>query len=112
MVDGSSATGAITGVIRDSVIAGTSNGSGISALANASSALPTTVSLDHTHVAGNVVGITSANGAAVILNNTTVQTNGTGLSTNTGGAIFSYGNNPINGNQPNGSAAPVGIGLH
>jgi hypothetical protein len=49
----------------------------------------------------------------MILNNSTVQVNGTGLSANTGGAIFSYGNNLINGNQPGGvSTAPILIGLH
>jgi hypothetical protein len=107
MVDGSH--GNITGVIRDSQITGSINGSGVVAYSNATAV---TVSLDHTHVAGNNTGVTSSNGAAVILNNSTIQTNGRGLSTNFGGAIFSYGNNPINGNQPNGSAAPTVIGLH
>jgi hypothetical protein len=55
-------------------------------------------------VAGNGTGVVSVNGAAVILNNSTVQTNGTGLNATSGGAIFSYGNNPINGNQPGGRA--------
>jgi hypothetical protein len=102
-------TAAVTGVIRDSVVTGSTN-SGI--FANAFNA-PLTVSLDHTHVAGNGTGVTSTNGAAVILNNSTVQTNSTGLNANNGGAIFSYGNNPINGNQPGGiGTAPIVIGLH
>jgi hypothetical protein len=90
------------------VVTGSSN-SGVFAQAVGGSEV--TVSLDHTQ-AGNVVGITSANGAAVILNNSTVQANNTGLVANNGGAIFSYGNNAINGNQPNGSDAPTVIGLH
>jgi hypothetical protein len=108
-VNGQSTTGAVTGVIRDSVVTGSAH-NGIFVISNSSN--PVTVSLDHTHVAGNSIGITSANGAAVILNNTTVQTNGTGLAVSNGGVIFSYGNNPINGNQPNGSTTPILIGLH
>jgi hypothetical protein len=101
-------TGTVTGVIRDSVVTG-STFEGI--LANALAA-PVTVSLDHTQVAANGTGVFSA-GAAVILNNSTVQTNGTGLNANSGGAIFSYGNNAINGNQPGGiGTAPIVIGLH
>jgi hypothetical protein len=82
-VDGTSATGDITGVIRDSLITGSTNGDGIRALANAAEPPPggikpmVTVSLDHTDVAGNLTGVTSAvTGAAVILNNSTIQTNG------------------------------------
>jgi hypothetical protein len=100
-------TGPVTGVIRDSVITGSTDG--IIATTGGSAV---TVSLDHTHVANNGTGVTSLNGAAVILNNSTIQTNGTGLSAQNGGAIFSYGNNAINGNQPNGSATPTVIGLH
>jgi hypothetical protein len=111
LVQAASATGAVTGRIRDSVITGTAN-SGINAVTGGINNSPITVSLDHADVVGNGIGITSANGAAVILNNSTIQTNGTGLSAQNGGAIFSYGNNPINGNQPNGSAAPTLIGLH
>jgi hypothetical protein len=36
-----------------------------------------------------------------------------GNAAESGGAIFSYGNNPINGNQPGGiGTAPIVIGLH
>lgn len=95
--------------VSSRAVAGTAN-SGVAAVTTVNKS-PVTVSLDHTHVAGNGVGILSANGAAVILNNTTVQTNGTGLAASNGGAMFSYGNNPINGNQPDGTA-PTVIGLH
>jgi hypothetical protein len=109
---GVNGTGTITGVIRDSVITGSTGSPGIAASTSVSNS-PITVSLDHTHVTNNATGVVSQGGAAVILNNSTVQTNGTGLVTNNGGAIFSYGNNPINGNQPNGiGAAPILIGLH
>jgi hypothetical protein len=104
-VNGQSTTGAVTGVIRDSVISGSAH-SGIVAVAS-------TVSLDHTHVANNDIGVNSSNGAAVILNNSTVQVNNTGFSAGGGGAIFSYGNNAINGNQPGGiGTAPIVIGFH
>jgi hypothetical protein len=111
VITGVSGTGAITGVIRDSVIIGSTGSPGILASTSVNNS-PITVSLDHTHVANNATGVVSQGGAAVILNNSTIQTNGTGLVTNNGGAIFSYGNNAINGNQPNGSAAPTVIGLH
>jgi hypothetical protein len=110
LVEGDSSTGAITGVVRDSVLTG-SPAYGILADSTINTS-PVTVSLDHTVVGNNGTGVISAGGAAVILNNSTVQVNNTGLFTNTGGAIFSYGNSAINGNQPNGSAAPILIGLH
>jgi hypothetical protein len=104
----SSNGGTLTGTVRDSVVTGFGN-AGI--LADAAGG-PVTVSLDHTHVTNNLFGVASLAGAAVILNNSTIQVNNTGLSTSNGGAIFSYGNNAINGNQPNGSATPILIGLH
>jgi hypothetical protein len=101
-------TGAVTGIIRDSVVTGNPP-YGIDVT---TAGAPVTVSLDHTHVSGNGFGII-ADGAAVILNNSTVQENNTGLSANANGAIFSYGNNAINGNQPGGTGtAPISIGLH
>jgi hypothetical protein len=98
--------GASVTVDNSSVV---SNGIGVAADGSIASV---TVSLDRARVTGNGTGVVSSNGAAVILNNSTIQTNNTGLSTSSGGAIFSYGNNAINGNQPNGSAAPTVIGLH
>jgi hypothetical protein len=108
LADGTGSAGPITVVIRDSVV---TNGSiGISANTATS---PVTVSLDHSHVSNNTIVGIQAIGAAVILNNSTVQTNNTGLAASGGGAIFSYGNNPINGNQPGGiGTAPIVIGLH
>jgi hypothetical protein len=109
-VNGTSGTGVITGVIRDSVITGNPTGIIAETGVNASSVA---VSLDHTHVANNGTGVSSQGGAAVILNNSTIQTNGTGLNASGGGAIFSYGNNAINGNQPGGiGTAPIAIGFH
>ena len=103
-----SGSAAVTGVIRDGVV----TGNGDFGIFVSSGGPNVTVSLDHTHVAGNNTGIAAFNGVAVILNNSTIQTNGTGLFAQTGAAIFSYGNNAINGNQPNGSATPIVIGLH
>jgi hypothetical protein len=86
------------------------NGFGVEADASIGSV---TVSLDRARVTGNVVGVVSMNGAAMILNNSTIQANQQGLFALSGGAIFSYGNNAINGNQPNGNGtAPIVIGLH
>jgi hypothetical protein len=108
-VNGQSTTGAVTGVIRDSVISGSAHSGIVAVSANS----PVTVSLDHTHVANNVTGIVSSTNSVVILNNSTVQENNTGLSAGGGGAIFSYGNNAINGNQPGGiGTTPIAIGFH
>jgi hypothetical protein len=108
-VNGQSAAGAVTGVIRDSVITGSAHSGIVAVSANS----PVTVSLDHTHVANNDTGIVSSTNCVVILNNSTVQTNNTGLSAGGGGAIFSYGNNAINGNQPGGiGTTPIAIGFH
>jgi hypothetical protein len=102
------ATGAVTGLIRDSVVTGNPP-YGIDVATNLGT--PITVSLDHTEVTGNGFGII-ASGSAVILNNSTIQQNSTGLSASANGAIFSYGNNAINGNQPGGTGtAPISIGL-
>jgi hypothetical protein len=100
--------GALTSVSIDhSVIA--SNLTGVSADGRFA---PVTVSLDHTRVTGNAVGVASLNGAAVILNNSVIQANNTAFNTQQSGAIFSYGNNAINGNQPGGiGSAPISIGL-
>jgi hypothetical protein len=103
------ATGAVTGVIRDSVVTGNPP-YGIDVATNLGT--PITVSLDHTEVTGNGFGII-ASGSAVILNNSTIQQNSTGLSASANGAVFSYGNNAINGNQPGGiGTAPTVIGFH
>jgi hypothetical protein len=110
-VQGVSSTGAITGIIRDSVLSGSPN-YGIVATTGINTS-PVTVSLDHTVVANNNTGVISSGGAAVILSNSTVQVNNIGLNANNGGAIFSYGNSSINGNQPGGiGTAPILIGLH
>jgi hypothetical protein len=109
-VSGLSATGTITGVIRESVVSGSQHGISVITTTNNSAVA---VSLDHTHVANNDVGVSSIGGAAVILNNSTIQVNNTGLFANNGGAIFSYGNNAINGNQPGGiGTPPIQIGFH
>jgi hypothetical protein len=112
VVDGTMSTGAITGVVRDSVVTGSVH-SGIIAVTTINNS-PVTVSLDHTHVTNSgATGVSSQGGAAVILNNSTIQTNGTGLNADSGSAIFSYGNNAINGNQPGGiGTAPIVIAYH
>jgi hypothetical protein len=109
MVFPNQATGTVTGAIRDSVITGNPP-FGINAVSSLGN--PITVSLDHTHVTGNGFGLIAA-GSAVILNNSTIQENSAAFSASGGGAIFSYGNNAVNGNQPGGiGTAPISIGFH
>jgi hypothetical protein len=111
IAEGASSSGTgVKGFVRDSVIAGSSN-AGI--FADTIPSGPTTVSVYRTHVVGNTIAIRSNASAAVLLSNSTVQANGTALSSTSGGAIFSYGNSPINGNQPGGiGTPPILIGLH
>jgi hypothetical protein len=104
-----SGTGLITGLIRDSVLTGSP---GVGVYADAGNTGTATVSLTRTESINNANGVWANNGAAVILNNSTIQINGIGLKATNGGAVFSYGNNAINGNQPGGSASPILIGLH
>jgi hypothetical protein len=105
-----SGTGVITGLIRDSVLTGSP---GVGVYADAGNTATATVTLNRTDSVGNVSGAWANNGAAIILNNSTIQLNAIGLKATNGGAIFSYGNNTINGNQPGGiGTAPILIGQH
>jgi hypothetical protein len=110
-VTGIFSTGTIKGFLRDSVVSGTPANGGISVFTNANTSL-VAVSVQRSHVVGNIVGVVSSGPTSVaILSNSTVQANGTALSTSSGAAIYSYGNNDINDNGSFGSA-PIVIGQH
>jgi hypothetical protein len=107
-VQGNLSSGVIKGFIRDTVVTGSTGLGGI-VVTHAN----TTVSVYRTHAVGNSTGISSGGGAAVILSNSTIQANDTALSSSGSAAIFSYGNNDINNNQPGGlGSAPTVIGQH
>jgi hypothetical protein len=106
-IDGTGAggayTGNINGVVRNSVIDGnTSNGISINNVGGSAGNL--TLLLDTDAEAGSSVGLLDAGGStAMLVSNSTVTTNSTGLSTISGGLIYSYGNNRVNGNFTDGS---------
>jgi hypothetical protein len=110
--NGFGSTGLIKGFVRDSVVSGSSGATGISAQTSAGAA-PTTVMVSGSYIVNNGIGVASNGTAAVILGNSTIQGNGTALNSSSGGAIFSYGNNNINDNQPGGlGSTPTPIGQH
>ena len=105
VVDGTGSSGAVNAFISDSVIGGTI-GPGVVAKNS-------TVSIDRSQIVNNSVGVIANNGATALLSNSTIQGNSQALNANTGAAIFSYGNNNINANQPGGiGSAPTVIGQH
>jgi hypothetical protein len=102
VVDGSATSGTIRGVVRNSMIAGSLH-NGITT-ANGSAA-NITLLIDSTTVAGNANGLV-ANGAnsGMIVGSTSVTANSVlGLSTGTGGVMYSYGTNYVNGNTSDGA---------
>jgi hypothetical protein len=88
--------GIIKGTITDSVVSGNSQ-NGITVSGSGSSAV---FQVDRTTVGGNGNhGLAAAgSGSGMLVSNTNVFNNGGGLFTETGGALFSYGNNHVNGN--------------
>jgi hypothetical protein len=100
-VDTSSTTGTIRGVVRDSMVSGSTN-NGITAVSTATVA---TLMVDHVSVVGNNFGLV-VNGlnATLIANNTSVTANNTGLFVNVaGGKLVSYRNNAVDFNAVNGT---------
>jgi hypothetical protein len=108
LVDGDGSTGQVQVEIRDSVIA--NNNTGV--FAGSSSGL-TVVSLVNSHSVGNGFGVfATGSQGAIILDRTTIQANTVqAVAATSGGAVFSYGNNPINNNAAPGSS-PIVIGQH
>jgi len=92
--------GTIRGTISDSVVSGSAK-NGITALSSGSSVV---FIIDQTKVSGNLAGLyASGSNAGILARNTTVFNNTIGLDSASGGALYTYGNNSVNGNTTNGS---------
>ncbi|MEO6216862.1 MAG: hypothetical protein ABIO86_12590 [Sphingomonas sp.] len=99
IADGSVTTGKIDGVVRDSVVSHNSQ-NGITA--SNGTAAHVTLLLDNVSVSGNGNKGLSAGGAGanqgMLVGNSTIFGNTAGLFTSGSGALVSYGNNRVNGN--------------
>jgi hypothetical protein len=94
--------GIINGTISDSVVSGNIE-NGITASTTSSNVL---LLIDQTKVSGNIHGLVAGGStAAMMVRNTTVTGNtAAGLFTVNGGALYSYGNNSVDGNNGNNGA--------
>jgi hypothetical protein len=108
LADGTHGTGQIQVLIKDSAIAG--NNTGVQA---SSGPAPTGISLFNSMVVNNQYGVAALGSQGfAILDRTAIQASGVqAIFTTRGGAVFSYGNNPINNNAAPGDSTTV-IGLH
>jgi hypothetical protein len=93
--------GIIKGTISDSVVSGSTE-NGITAISSGSSVV---FMIDQTKVTGNLAAGLYAGGSntGILVRNTTVYGNAIGLDTTGGGALYTYGNNSVNGNTTNGA---------
>jgi hypothetical protein len=91
--------GIIKGTITDSVVSGNAQ-NGITVSSTGSSVV---FQVDRTTVASNANhGLAAAgSGAGMLVSNSNVFNNAGGLFTQSGGALYSYGNNHVNGNNGN-----------
>jgi hypothetical protein len=104
---GLATTGAIAATVRDSMIMGTREGTGI--IARDGSGGTTTVMLDHTAVTNNSLGVRVAGtGATILIGNSTVTGNANGLVSTTG-VMQSYGTNKVSGNTIDGTPSLIGM---
>jgi hypothetical protein len=95
-------TGTIRAVLEGSSVSSNTN-SGAAAIANSSVA--SILMIDKSVMANNTLAGVVANNATVLLGNSVVTGNGTGVSTASGGSLFSYRNNNINGNANDNTSA-------
>jgi hypothetical protein len=97
---GSGTTGSIFIALKDTNI--TNSGQGGIRTSNGTAAF-STISLDGVVVAGSQSFGLSAVGAlaGMLVNNSNINNNAGGLNTSSGGVIYSYGNNRVNGNSGN-----------
>jgi hypothetical protein len=92
--------GIIKGTVSDSVVSGNSE-DGIAAISSGSSVW---FMVDQTEISGNAFGLAAGgSGTEILVSTSSVFNNTTGLHTSTGGALYSYGNNRLNGNASNGA---------
>ena len=105
---GTGTTGSVTAIVRDSVSAGATLGTGIQAQDSGSGT--TVLMIERTASVNNATGIVAFGaGTTIRIGDSTVTGNVTGLQIFNSGTIASYGNNKVNGNGtegvPNGSVA-------
>jgi hypothetical protein len=92
--------GIIRATIKDSVVSGNTE-NGITMLSSGSS---TVFMIDQTEVSGNLAGLfASGSNAGMLARNSTVFNNSIGLDAASGGTLYTYGNNSVNGNKTNGA---------
>jgi len=93
--------GIIKGTITDSVVSGSTE-NGITALSSGSSVV---FMIDQTKVSRNLAAglYVSGRNAGILARNSTVYGNAIGLDAASGGTLFTYGNNSVNGNTTNGA---------
>jgi hypothetical protein len=93
--------GIINGTISDSVVSGNTE-NGLTALSSGSSVV---FMIDQTKVTGNLAAglYTGGSNAGIVARNTTVYGNAIGLDAASGGTLYTYGNNSVNGNKTNGA---------
>jgi hypothetical protein len=97
---GSTTTGSIFIALKDTNI--TNSGQTGIRTSNGTAAF-STISLDGVVVAGSqTFGITASGAlAGILVNNSNINNNGGGVNASSGGVIYSYGNNRLNGNSGN-----------
>jgi hypothetical protein len=102
IADGSGG-GTIGGVVRDSVVSGSAN----NGITTSSTGTSTTLVVQNASVAANAFGLAAAGpNAGILVTRSAINYNGTGVF----GAIYSYGDNSLNGNGADGAfAAKLGL---
>ena len=103
VADGSATTGRIGGIVRDSTVSGNKQ-NGITA--SAGTAANVTLIVDNVAVTNNGNNGLAAAGAVggLLVANSSIVNNGGGIHVATSGAVDSYGNNRLNGNNGNDGA--------
>jgi hypothetical protein len=91
--------GSIRGVVKDSVVSGNIQ-NGITASSSGSSVVLMVEGTDASSN-GNHGLVAGGSGAGMLVRTTSVFNNGGGLYTTSGGTLYSYGNNKVNGNNGN-----------
>jgi hypothetical protein len=93
--------GIIKGTISDSVVSGSTE-NGITAISSGSSVV---FMIDQTKITNNSAAglFSSGSNAGMLARNSTVYGNAIGLDAASGGALYTYGNNSVNGNTTNGA---------
>jgi hypothetical protein len=93
-------SGIIRAVVRDSVVAGSTE-NGITAISSGSS---TVIMIEQTSISGNLAGLfAGGSNAGILARETSVFGNTIGLDAADGAALYTFGTNNVNGNTTNGA---------